>query len=200
MLRWSRSAFRECPVCNFSASLVLAVESKDVSNMATYTMTSQRSRHSTCNDHVVGAILSGWRYDISSVPPELRRDYEDHLQTCEHCHNRQRLHRTVDLLLFAATTLSFAAFLLASVVLHKLHALSHMNGVHLHLHPEADLVHSHIPASITLSLQAVALLGVFVSMVLWVLVAVATPVTGMVSEMRERIVPGTRDRLGKQAA
>lgn len=163
-------------------------------------MTSRRSRHSTCNDHVVGAILSGWRYDISSVPPELRGDYEDHLRTCQHCNNRQRLHRTVDLLLFAATTLSFAAFLLAAVVLHRLHTLSHLVGVHVPLHPQSDLIHSHIPASITLSLQAVALLGVFVSMVLWVLVAVATPVTGMVSEMRERVAPGTRDRLGKQAA
>ena len=168
--------------------------------MASYTLTSRRSRHTTCNDHVVGAILSGWRYDISSVPQELRGDYEDHLRTCEHCAHRQRVHRTVDLLLFAATTLSFAAFLLAAVVLHRLHALSHLSGVHVPLHPQSDLVHSHIPASITLSLQAVALLGMLVSMVLWVLVAVATPITGMVSEMRERVVPSVRDRIGKQAA
>jgi len=168
--------------------------------MATYTMQTRRSRHTTCNDHVVGAILSGWRYDISSVPPELRRDYEEHLQTCEHCRGKQRLHRTVDVLLFAVTTLSFAAFLLAAVVLHRLHTWNHVSGVHVPLHPEADLIHSHIPSSITLSLQAVAILGVFVSMVLWVLVAVATPLPGMVSEMRGRVAPGTRDRLGKQAA
>jgi hypothetical protein len=168
--------------------------------MATYTMSSRRSRQSTCNDHVVGAILSGWRYDISSVPPELRVDYEAHLRTCEHCHHRQRVHRTVDLLLFAATTLSFAAFLLASVVLHRLRTLSHLAGLHVPLHPQAELVHSHIPASITLSLQGVAFLGMLVSMVLWVLVAIATPIPGMVSEMRERVAPATRDRLGKQAA
>ncbi len=168
--------------------------------MGSYTVTTRRPRQSTCNDHVVGAILSGWRYDISSVPPELRVDYEDHLRTCEHCHHRQRLHRTVDILLFAATTLSFAAFLLAAVVLHRLHALSHLSGVHVPLHPETDLIHSHIPSSITLSLQAVAILGMLVSMVLWVLVAVTTPIPGMVSEMRERVVPGMRERLGKQAA
>jgi hypothetical protein len=168
--------------------------------MATIPMHSQRTRHTSCNDHVVGAILSGWRYDISSVPPELRGDYEDHLRTCDHCRSKQRLHRTVDVLLFAVTTLSFAAFLLAAIVLHRLHTLSHMWNVHLRLHPGADLVHSHIPASITLSLQAVAILGVFVSMALWVLVAVATPIPGMVSEMRERVAPGTRDRLRKQAA
>ncbi len=168
--------------------------------MGSYAVTSRRPRQSTCNDHVVGAILSGWRYDISSVPPELRVDYEDHLRTCDHCHNRQRLHRTVDMLLFAATTLSFAAFLLAAVVLHRLHTLSHLSGLHVPLHPQTDLIHSHIPASITLSLQAVAILGMLVSMVLWVLVAVATPIPGMVSEMRERVVPSMRERLGKQAA
>ena len=168
--------------------------------MASYTMPTQPSRHSTCNDHVVGAILSGWRYDISSVPAELRGDYEDHLRTCEHCRRKQRWHRTIDVLLFAATTLSFAVSLLAALVFHKLHAWNHLSGVHVPLHPQADFVHSRIPASITLSLQAVAILGVIVSMVLWILVAIATPIPGMVSQMRERVAPGLRDRLGKQAA
>ncbi len=168
--------------------------------MATYPIQTRPTRHSTCNDHVVGAILSGWRYDISSVPAELRGDYEDHLRTCDHCRGKQRLHRTVDVLLFAVTGLSFAAFLLAAIVLHRLHTLSHLWNVHLRLHPEADLVHSHIPASVTLSLQAVAILGVFVSMALWILVSIATPIPGMVSEMRGRVAPGSRDRLGKQAA
>ena len=168
--------------------------------MASYPLPSRRPRHSTCNDHVVGAILSGWRYDISSVPAALRGDYEDHLRTCDHCRGKQHLHRSVDVLLFAVTTLSFAAFLLAAVVMHRVHTLNHLVALHVPLHPQADLIHSHIPASITLSLQAVALLGVFVSMVLWVLVAVATPIPGMVSEMRERVAPSSRDRLGKQAA
>ncbi len=169
--------------------------------MATYPIRPTRPRHTTCNDHVVGAILSGWRYDISGISPDLRLDYEDHLQHCEHCRGRQRLHRMVDLLLFAATTLSFAAFLLAAVVLHRLRAFGHMSSVHVHFLPEAGLAHAHIPASITLSLQAVAGLGVLVSMLLWVLVAIATPVPGMVSGMlRERVSPQTRDRYGKQAA
>lgn len=168
--------------------------------MPTSSPATARPRQTPCNDHVVGAILSGWRYDISGISPELRGDYEDHLRTCDHCRRKQHLHRTVDVLLFAATTLSFAAFLLAAIVLHRLHTLNHLVGLHLHLHPEADLVHSHIPASITLSLQAVAILGVFVSMVLWVLVAVATPIPDMVLEMRDRVAPGARERLGKQAA
>ena len=167
--------------------------------MATSSITARRPRHSTCNDHVVGAILSGWRYDISGIAPELRLDYEEHLRTCEHCHSRQRRHRTIDVLLFAATTLSFAAFLLAAVVMHRVHTLYHLTGVHVPLHPQAELVHSHIPASITLSLEAVALLGVFVSLILWVLVAITTPIPYMVAEMRERVSPGARDRL-KHAA
>ncbi len=168
--------------------------------MATHSPSSRRSRHTSCNDHVVGAILSGWRYDISGISPDLRGDYEDHLRTCEHCQGKQRLHRTVDVLLFTVTALSCAAFLLAAIVLHRLHTLNHLIGLRLPLHPQADLIHSHIPSSVTLSLQAVAILGVFVSMVLWVLVTIATPIPDMVLEMRDRVAPGARERLGKQAA
>ena len=111
------------------------------------------------------------------------------------------MHRTVDMLLFAATTLSFAAFLLAAFVLHRLRALNHLATVHVHLLPEGSMAHSHIAAGITLSLQAVAIMGVFVSMLLWVLVAIATPVPGMVSELlREKSHRDADDRLKKQAA
>ena len=105
------------------------------------------------------------------------------------------------MLLFAATTLSFAAFLLAAVVLHRLRTLNHLISLHVHLLPEAAMSHSHIAAGVTLSLQAVAVLGVFVSMLLWVLVAIATPVPGMVSELlRDRAHHPSNDRLNKQAA
>jgi hypothetical protein len=169
--------------------------------MATYPLQPVRSRQSTCTDHVVGAILSGWRYDISGISPDLRGDYEMHLAECAHCRNKQRLHRSVDLLLFVVTTLSFAAFLLATLVLHRLRALNHYTSLHLHLPPEAALMHGHIPTSITVSLQAVTALGVLVSLVLWVLVAIATPLPDMVSDMlKERGLHDTRDPLGKQAA
>ena len=160
-------------------------------------------RHSTCTDPVVGAILSGWRYDISGISPHLRGDYEDHLVDCTHCRGKQRLHRTVDLLLFAATALSFAAFLLAAVVLHRLRAWNHLAAVHVRLLPEASLIHSHMAAGLTLSLQAVAVLGVVVSMLLWVLVAIATPAPGIVSSLlREKAhrEANAADRLNKQAA
>ncbi len=86
-------------------------------------------------------------------------------------------------------------------MLHRLRNFSHFTYLHVRLLPEAGLVHSHIPTSVTLSLQAVALLGVVVSMLLWMLVATATPVSDMVSEMvRERVSPEARERLRKQAA
>src|ERR1700744_4897850 len=125
-------------------------------------------RHDACNDQVIGAILSGWRYDISGIPKDLRGDYEAHLRGCTYCRKRQRLHRTVDILLLAATTLSFAAFLMAALVMHKIEAYSHISGsVHVHLHNEGRAALARIPDSIAISLEAVACTGVFVSLLLW---------------------------------
>jgi hypothetical protein len=157
---------------------------------------SRAARLDTCNDQVVGAILSGWRYDISGISPDLRGDYETHLKTCSHCRRRQHIHRTVDVLLLAATTLSFAAFLMAALVLHRLEALTHIsNNQVVHLHTEGL---ARIPSSITISLEAVAFVGVFVSMLLWVLVAIATPIPAMVKDVFRSRRP--TDDLHKQAA
>ena len=158
-------------------------------------------RQQTCTDHVVGAILSGWRYDISGIPVDLRADYEDHLAACAHCRGRQRLHRTIDVLLLAATTLSFCAFLLAALVMHRLEQIKHLSTVKVHLLPAHSAALSHIPTSITMSLEAVALAGVALSMLLWILVAMATPVPQMLSSaLRERVSPSVRERIWKEAA
>jgi hypothetical protein len=151
---------------------------------------------------VIGAILSGWRYDISGTPESLRGDYEAHLRGCAHCRGRQRMHRTVDLLLLAVTTLACGAFLLASLVLHRLEAVRHLSGsVHVHLGTERALALAHIPQSITISLEAVAISGVIFSMLLWALVAMMTPVPGMLAAMlRDHVSPELRERLFKQAA
>lgn len=152
-----------------------------------------------CNDPVVGAILSGWRYDISGITPAMRVDYEEHLATCAHCHRRQIIHRTVDVLLLIATTLSFGAFLLAAFILRRVEMLNRVLEVHLRLHP--TLIGAHIPDSITISLQAFAIAGVVVSMLLWVLIAMATPITSMVTGyVRQRVSPETRERFSKRAA
>jgi hypothetical protein len=157
------------------------------------------NKNNLCTDPVVGAILSGWRYDITGNSPDLRLEYEAHLKECGHCRHRQHIHRTVDVLLLAATSLSFAAFLLAALVMHRVEAISHITNVHLRLHPDSVTALARIPDSITVGLETVAIAGVVVSMLLWILVAMATPIFGiMVSMVRERISPELRDLLRKQ--
>jgi hypothetical protein len=127
---------------------------------------------SMCTDQVVGDILSSWRYDISGISPEMRIDYEEHLRTCDHCRNRQRLHRFIDVTLIGISTLSILAFLLALAVIH-------------HMQPLRDWVLvMHLDGrQVALTLQTAAMFGLLVSLVSWVLVAVATPapvyLTGM---------------------
>lgn len=122
-------------------------------------------RQEGCVDPVVGDILSSWRYDISGITPSMRRDYEDHFAECAYCRSRQRLHRTVDVVLIGTTTLSTAAFLLALAIIHHIQPLQHWALVSLHLW--------EIP--IVLSLQAAAIVGLLLSLLCWVLVAIATP-------------------------
>lgn len=118
-----------------------------------------------CTDQVVGDILSSWRYDISGIAPEMRTDYEEHLRTCLHCQKRQRLHRMIDVALITLSSLSVFAFLLAIAVIH-------------HISPLRDWVLvMHLDGrKVALTLQMGAMFGLLVSLVAWVMVAVATPV------------------------
>lgn len=151
-----------------------------------------------CTDPVVGAILSGWRYDISGISPDMRVDYEEHLVHCDHCHRKQIIHRTVDVLLLSATMLTFVAFLLAALVLRRVEMLNHVLELHLRLHPG---IGAHIPDSVTISLEAVAIAGMVFSMLVWVLIAMATPITGMVTGyVRQRVSPEVRERFSRRAA
>lgn len=122
-------------------------------------------RKSACTDSIVGDILSGWRYDISGLAPEMRHDYEQHLMECDYCRSRQRLHRTIDVVLIGLSTVSIAVFLLALAVIHHVQPLRHWAIVNLHLWQ----------MSIVLGLQAAAITGLLVSILAWILVAVATP-------------------------
>lgn len=137
-----------------------------------------------CTDHVVGDILSGWRYDISGVSPEMRVDYERHLEECDHCRSRQRLHRSIDVGLMALSTVSVVVFLLASAYIYRVH----LNSVHLATVHLAGPGQRHL--SIAVTTQAVALAGLLFSMFMWVLVAIATPaprlISGTVKHLRER--------------
>lgn len=149
-----------------------------------------RSR-AQCADPVVGNILAGWRFDISGLSPAMRGDYDQHLAECRSCRRRQRVARTIDALLIGVSTLSFVAFLLAAIVIHRVELLYHLGGFHVELHHTA----------IAVSLEAVALSGVLISVLLWLLVAIATPLPTLVGSYVERRLPAElRDRLHKRAA
>ncbi len=152
---------------------------------------------SSCIDPVVGAILSGWRYDISGISPDMRQDYESHMATCAHCRSKERLHRTIDVLLISVSTLSIMAFLLAVSVIHRIDASLHLGAaVHVQL----------LRTPVSISLEAVAFAGLFFSMLLWVLVAVATPLPSFLGGIvlsripTERLPANLRDRITKNHA
>ncbi len=79
-----------------------------------------------CNDHVVGAILASWRYDISGISPEMRSDYEQHFADCSHCRARQKFHRTLDVSLAVLTSLSVFFFMFAFLVLTHTKPFEHV--------------------------------------------------------------------------
>ncbi len=145
-----------------------------------------------CTDPLIGNILAGWRYDISGLSPAMRTDYDQHLSDCAHCRRRQHLARTIDVLLISVSSLSTLAFLLAAAVLHRIEAMAHLSSrLHGHLY--------HTP--ITVSLEAAAISGFIFSVLLWVLVAIATPLPGLVSvAVQQRIPTHIRERIMKNAA
>ena len=162
--------------------------------MVTFFSRSSRSGRMTephCTDPVIGDILAGWRYDISGLSPAMRTDYDHHLSECAQCRRRQHLARTIDVLLISVSSLSILAFLLAAAVLHRLEAIAHLgSSLHGHLY--------HTP--ITISLEATAIAGLVISLTLWVLVAIATPIPGLVADAIQRIPPHIRERIMKNAA
>ncbi len=79
-----------------------------------------------CTDRVVGAILASWRYDISGISPEMRKDYEQHFVECAHCKARQKFHRSLDATLAILTSLSALFFLFALAVLKHVKPMEHV--------------------------------------------------------------------------
>ncbi len=127
---------------------------------------------SVCTDPVIGDILSSWRYDLSGSSPAVAGDLQEHLAECRHCRTRQRLHRTVDVTLIGLATLSILAFLLAIAVIHHLEPLRTW-AIALHLHQ----------ISFALTLQDLAVTGLGVSVLLWLLIAIMTPVPTFLQEV-----------------
>ena len=125
---------------------------------------------------------SGWRYDISGLSPAMRTDYDQHLSDCTHCRRRQRIARTIDVLLICVSTLSILAFLLAAVVIHRIEVVTHM----------APCTSISASTAIAISLEAVAVAGLVFSTLLWVLVAIATPLPGFLGERPAAACPRQR--------
>jgi hypothetical protein len=122
----------------------------------------------------------------------MRTDYEQHLSECSHCRRRQQIARAIDVLLISVSTLSIAAFLLATVVIRRVELVSHIFTMHLRL------TQTH---GIAISLEAVAVAGLIFSTLLWVFVAVATPLPGFLGGIvQERIPADLRERFSKDAA
>jgi hypothetical protein len=154
---------------------------------------------SRCTDQIVGDILSSWRYDISGITPAMRGDYEQHLADCEHCHTRQRIHRTIDVSLISLSTVSAAAFLVALAIIHHVDPLQHWAIASFHLFNDIDVV---------LTMQFAAVAGLFASLLIWLLVALVTPapmyLRGVALErarvLQDRLPEHLRERLPRNAA
>jgi hypothetical protein len=118
-----------------------------------------------CNDHVVGAILASWRYDISGIYPEMRRDYEQHFADCAHCRSRLKFHRSLDVALAVLTSLAVVFFLFALAVVKHIKPLEHVafNSLGLDI---SDMYHMLLSAGLA---------GLIFSIVALAIVLTATP-------------------------
>jgi hypothetical protein len=126
-----------------------------------------------CTDRVVGAILGSWRYDISGITPEMRRDYEQHLVECAHCRSRQKFHRSLDASLAVLTALSMISFLFALAVLQRVKFMEHVAFNILHLEK----------ISVYQMLVSAAFAGLGFSLIAFVLVLATTPASAYLGGM-----------------
>jgi hypothetical protein len=134
-----------------------------------------------CTDRVVGAILASWRYDISGISPEMRKDYEQHFVECPHCRARQKFHRSLDATLAVLTSLAVFFFLFALAVLYHVKPLDHVAFKILGL-DIFDMYHMLISAGIA---------GLIFSIVAFVLVLTTTPAPsylGGIAAERARLI------------
>ena len=118
-----------------------------------------------CTDRVVGGILASWRYDISGISPEMRKDYEQHFAECARCASRQRFHRTLDGTLAVLFSLAALFFLFALAVLKHVRPVEHVAFNTFGLDVE-DTYHMLVSAGIA---------GLVFSLILFALVLMTTP-------------------------
>ena len=126
-----------------------------------------------CTDRVAGDILASWRYDISGIPDEMRRDYEQHFADCARCRARQKFHRSLDVTLAGLTSVAAVFFLFALAVLRHIKPMEHVAFNVFGLDIE-DTYHMLISAGIA---------GLVFSVILLALVLLATPVPSHLSSL-----------------
>ncbi len=134
-----------------------------------------------CTDRVVGAILASWRYDISGITPDMRKDYEQHFVECSHCSARQKFHRSLDGALAVLTSLSALFFLFALAALKHIKPLEHVAFNFFGL-DVADMYHMLFSAGIA---------GLCFSLIALALVLTATPAPrylGGIAAERARLI------------
>jgi len=134
-----------------------------------------------CTDRVVGAILASWRYDISGISPEMRKDYEHHFSECSHCRARQKFHRSLDVTLAVLTSLAVFFFLFALAVIRHIKPLDHVafNILGLDI---IDMYHMLLSAGFA---------GLAFSIIAFALVLMATPAPsylGGIAAERARLI------------
>jgi len=134
-----------------------------------------------CTDRVVGAILASWRYDISGISPEMRRDYENHFAECARCRSRQNFHRSLDATLAILTSTAALFFLFALAVLKHIKPLEHVAFKILGL-DIFDMYHMLVSAGVA---------GLVFSVIALTLVLTATPAPSYLSDIavaRARVI------------
>lgn len=142
-----------------------------------------------CTDRVVGAILASWRYDISGISAEMRKDYEQHFVECARCSSRQKFHRSLDGTLAVLFSLSAVFFLFALAVLKHIKPLEHVAFKILGL-DIYDMYHMLISAGVA---------GLVFSLMAFAVVLMATPapsyLSGIAAEQRRLLEARLPDRL-----
>jgi len=126
-----------------------------------------------CTDRVAGAILASWRYDISGISPEMRKDYEQHFAECSRCRARQQFHRSLDVSLAVLTSLAIFFFLFALAALKHIKPLDHF-AFNVWGLDVADTYHMLVSAGIA---------GLVFSVVALALVLAATPVPSYLGDL-----------------
>jgi hypothetical protein len=138
-----------------------------------------------CTDRVVGGILASWRYDISGIYPEMRKDYEQHFAECPHCRARQKFHRSLDVSLAVLTSLAVFFFLFALAVLYHIKPLEHV-AFNIFSLDISDTYHMLVSAGIA---------GLVFSVIALTLVLTTTPVPAYLSNMAAERAKFIEERL-----